>query len=359
MEQTNATTQPGWALQSASEAEILRQALSWQLQGRRVAIATVIASWGSAPRPVGSKLAVAADGAFAGSVSGGCVENAVITAALECIADNKPRQLEYAGDAKFPWEVGLPCGGTIRVYVELLCPKFAAALNNRDAGHVTALITNLTTGGHALMTSHTGSGHTASGHTASGDAAILAQLQDIWPESSAAWRTQLLSAEGGDLFIEVHRPALRLQIIGATHLAQSLSAMAALYGYDVTIIDPRAAYLTAERFAAKNLIPHSPAEALATRPPDAATAIIAVSHDPKIDDPGLIAALRSQAFYIGALGSRKAHAARLERLRAAGFDDAALARIHGPVGLNIGAISPPEIAGAILAQITQILRAKE
>jgi xanthine dehydrogenase accessory factor len=344
----NIATQMAAALQGAAEAEILRTALSWQQQGRAVAIATVIASWGSAPRPVGSKLAVAADGAFAGSVSGGCVENAVITASLACIADGMPCLLEYAGDAKFPWEVGLPCGGIIRVYVELLCPKFAAALNARDQGHITALITNLATGGYAQMTAQ----------TASGDADILSQGVEILPESSSAWRTQLLSAEGGDLFIDVHRPALRLMIIGATHLAQSLSAMAALYGYDVIIIDPRAAYLTAERFAAKNLVPDAPAEALAALPPDAATAVIAVSHDPKIDDPALIAALRSEAFYIGALGSRKAHAARQERLRAAGFGDDALARIHGPVGLNIGAISPPEIAGAILAQITQILRGK-
>lgn len=345
---TNTATPLGWALQDAAEIEILRQAQSWRQQGRRVAIATVIAAWGSAPRPVGSKLAVAADGAFAGSVSGGCVENAVITAALACIADGTPRQLDYAGDAKWPWEVGLPCGGTIRVYVELLCPKFAAALNARDQGHVTALITNLATGAYAQMTAQ----------TASGDPAILSQMQEIWPESASAWRTELVSAEGGDLFIEVHRPALRLMIIGATHLAQSLSAMAALYGYDVIVIDPRAAYLTAERFGAKNLMPDSPAEALAALQPDAATAVIAVSHDPKIDDPALIAALRSAAFYIGALGSRKAHAARQERLRAAGFDDDALARIHGPVGLDIGAVSPPEIAGAILAQITQILRGK-
>jgi xanthine dehydrogenase accessory factor len=336
------------ALQDAGEIEILRTAQRWQQQGRRVAIATVIASWGSAPRPVGSKLAVAEDGAFVGSVSGGCVENAVITAALECIADATPRVLDYAGDAKWPWGVGLPCGGTIRVYVEKFHSKFAAGLNARDQGDVTALITNLETGGYAQMT----------GRTASGDADILSKVQDIWPDSSSAWRTELISAEGGDLFVDVHRPTLRLIIVGATHLAQSLSAMAGLYGYDVIVIDPRAAYLTAERFAAKKLLPDAPGEALAVLRPDAATAVIAVSHDPKIDDPALIAALRSEAFYVGALGSRKAHAARRERLTAAGFDEAALARIHGPVGLDIGAVSPPEIAGAILAQITQILRGK-
>jgi len=347
-----ATAEPmqlAWALQDAVEMGVLRQALRWQRDGRAVAIATVVASWGSAPRPVGSKLAVAEDGAFAGSVSGGCVENAVIAASLECIADGAPRLLDYAGDAKWPWDVGLPCGGTIRVYVERISPKHEAALHARERGHVVALITDLATGAYAKMTEQAGSG----------DTDRLSQARAVLPEASSAWRTQLISAEGGDLFIEVHRPSLRLMLVGATHLAQSLSAMAALYGYDVTIIDPRAAYLTAERFSARRLMPESPADALAALRPDATTAVIVVSHDPKIDDPGLIAALRSDAFYIGALGSRKAHEARLARLRDAGFGDDALARIHGPVGLAIGAVSPPEIAGAILAQITQILHGRE
>jgi xanthine dehydrogenase accessory factor len=336
------------ALQDAVEVEILRQALRWHEEGRPVAIATVVGSWGSAPRPIGSKLAVAAAGEFTGSVSGGCVENAVITAALDCIADGAPRLLDYEGDAKWPWDVGLPCGGTIRVYVEPLSAKYAAALQARDQGRVTALVTNLATGGYTQMTAPTDPA----------DADAAREAQEILPASSSEWRTGLISAEGGDLFIEVHRPSLRLMIIGATHLAQSLSAMAALYGYDVTVIDPRAAYLTAERFGAKKLVPEPPGEALQALAPDAATAVIVVSHDPKIDDPGLIVALRSAAFYIGALGSRKAHDARLERLRAAGFDDAALARIHGPVGLAIGAVSPPEIAGSILAQLTQVLHGK-
>jgi xanthine dehydrogenase accessory factor len=334
------------ALQDAGEAATLAKAVAWQAEGKAVAIATVIACWGSAPRPAGSKLAVAADGAFAGSVSGGCVENAVITAALDCIADGVPRVLEYAGDAKFPWEVGLPCGGTIRVYVEPLSPKFRHLLHAREKGRTIALLTHLATGDFAHMTQH----------ETGGDAKTLRAAKEILPESASGWRTQLLSAEGGDLFIDVHRPALRVLLVGATHLAQSLSAMAGLYGYDVTVIDPRAAYLTAERFAAQRLIPDSPGTAVAALRPDAATAVIAVSHDPKLDDPALIAALRSEAFYIGALGSRKSHEARCARLREAGFGEADLARIHGPVGLRIGAVSPPEIAGSILAQMTQILR---
>jgi xanthine dehydrogenase accessory factor len=336
------------ALAGAGEVAILRQGQRWRDQGQTVAIATVIASWGSAPRPVGAKLAVAADGSFAGSVSGGCVENAVITAALECIADGRTRLLDYAGDAKFPWEVGLPCGGTIRVYVEPHAPKFTAALEAAGRGHVTALITNLATGAHAHMNEQAGAG----------DPQTLAQAREILPENASAWRTGLISAEGGDLFIDIYRPTLRLLVIGATHLAQSLSTMAALYGYEVVVIDPRAAYLTAERFGATKLIAGASGATVAALRPDEATAVVVVSHDPKIDDPALIEALRSHAFYIGALGSRKAHEARRARLLEVGFDNDAFARIHGPVGLSIGAVSPPEIAGSILAQITQILRAR-
>jgi xanthine dehydrogenase accessory factor len=295
---------------------------------------------------VGSKLVVAEDGEFAGSVSGGCVENAVITAALACIADGKPRVLEYAGDAKFPWEVGLPCGGTIRVYVETFAPIFEQALAALEAGNIVAIVTDLTNGEHTLVTGQ------------EPDANLPLEVRGALRLPASAWRSLMIAAPEGDSFIDIYRPPLRLVIVGATHLAQSLAAMAALYGYDVTIVDPRAAYLTASRFATPRLVLDGPGQALEALRLDAETAIVTVSHDPKIDDPALVAALRSEAFYIGALGSRKSHAARCERLRAAGFDEAMLARIHGPVGLDIGAISPPEIAGAILAQMTQILRGK-
>lgn len=339
---------PAAALQDASEAMTLRQAAGWRAQGRAVAIATTIACWGSAPRRAGAKLAVTGDGAFAGSVSGGCVENAVIAAARDCLAGSAPRVLDFEGDAALPWEVGLPCGGRIRVYAEPFSDKFQRVLRARAQGRISVLVTNIATGAFAHLTDG----------SAAGDAATLRTAKEILPADSSAWRTQLISAAGGDLFIDVHRPSSRILLIGATHLAQSLASMAALYGYDVFVIDPRADYLTPERFSARRLIAQAPGEAVAALAPDAATAVIAVSHDPKLDDPALIAALRSQAFFIGALGSRKSHAARCERLQAAGFGAAALARIHGPVGLAIGAVSPPEIAGAILAQMTQILRAK-
>lgn len=161
---------------------------------------------------------------------------------------------------------------------------------------------------------------------------------------------------GGEVFLNPFNPPLRMFIVGAVHIAQPLARMAALSGYDVTVVDPRRAFATQERFPGVHLIPEWPDDAMQTLAPDSRTAIITLTHDPKIDDPALSTALKSAAFYVGALGSKKTHAARLERLRREGFGEAALTRIHGPVGLAIGAKSPPEIAVAILAEVTEVLR---
>lgn len=160
----------------------------------------------------------------------------------------------------------------------------------------------------------------------------------------------------GRFFINTFPPPSRLLIVGAVHLAQALAPAARLAGFDVTVIDPRAAFATPDRFPGMTLVDAWPDEALDRLKPDARTAIVALTHDPKFDDPALIRALASPAFHIGALGSRKTHAARLDRLRAAGLDDATLARIHGPVGLDIGAVTPGEIAVSILAEIVLALR---
>lgn len=166
----------------------------------------------------------------------------------------------------------------------------------------------------------------------------------------------ITETSGGRFFIQVHNPPLRLLIVGAVHIAQALAPMAALTGYGVTVIDPRRAFATDSRFPDMAKSSDWPDEAMAELKPDRRTAVVTLTHDPKLDDPALEAALRSEAFYIGALGSRKTHAARLARLKSAGFDDAALARIHGPVGLSINAESPAEIAVSIMAQITAVRR---
>lgn len=161
-----------------------------------------------------------------------------------------------------------------------------------------------------------------------------------------------------DLFVQVFNPAVRLIVIGAVHIAQVLAPMAALAGYTVTVIDPRRAFATDQRFPGVTLLNEWPDEGLEALKPDRRTAVVTLTHDPKLDDAALSVALRSQCFYIGSLGSRKTHQARLNRLKRLGFGDGELARIHGPVGLAIGALTPAEIAVSILGQITQVRRAK-
>ncbi len=169
-------------------------------------------------------------------------------------------------------------------------------------------------------------------------------------------RSKTIETEEGPVFLHVFNPPLRMIIVGAVHIAQPLARMAALAGYDVTIVDPRAAFATDERFPGVTLLTEWPDDALETLAPDSRTAVVTLTHDPKLDDPALGVALRSSAFYVGSLGSKKTHAARLQRLTETGFGEDDLNRINGPVGLAIGARSPAEVAVSIVAQVTQTLR---
>jgi len=221
------------------------------------------------------------------------------------------------------------------------------AIEAARSGKPAALATNLKTGQQALVL---GSG-------VEGDLKPDAALLDAVKRALADDRSATIETAEGSVFIEVFNPKLRLFIIGAVHIAQPLAQMAALAGYLVTVIDPRSAFASGERFPGVTLSTEWPDEALQRLKPDRRSAVVTLTHDPKLDDPALAAALRSEAFYIGALGSKKTHAARLARLGELGFKDRDFARIHGPVGLDIGAVSPAEIAVSALAQITQVLRA--
>jgi xanthine dehydrogenase accessory factor len=184
---------------------------------------------------------------------------------------------------------------------------------------------------------------------------LAAALQAEIVSAFEADRSRMVTIGDSCSFIHIFNPPKRMIVVGAVHIAQSLAPIAAIAGYDVSIIDPRGAFATTERFHGVALCNEWPDDAMATLAPDRRTAIVTLTHDPKIDDPALIAALRSDAFYIGSLGSRKTHASRVERLRAEGFGAQDIDRIHGPVGLNIGAVSPAEIAVSILGQITEVL----
>jgi xanthine dehydrogenase accessory factor len=291
-------------------------------------------------------MAVRDDGAFTGSVSGGCVEGSVIGEAQAALADGKARNLKFGVSNEDAWAVGLACGGTIEINVApLLAPlqqEIIAELRNaRDAHRAVVLATDLPTGESRIVYPDGG---------ATDALTIAARAQARRDESGS------VEVDGKSWFLTVFNPPLDLAIIGAVHIAQPLARMAALADYAVRIIDPRTSFATTERFPGVTLSHDWPDEALAASPLTMRSAIVALTHDPKLDDPALSAALKSPAFYIGALGSRTTHAKRLERLKAQGFTDGELLRIHGPIGLNIGARSPAEIAVAILGEMTGILR---
>jgi len=219
-------------------------------------------------------------------------------------------------------------------------------LKDRAAKHAVVLVTELQSGAQALVYPRE-----VFGDLALDGEALLHVRRNLEADESGT-----VDLGGRRLFLQVQNPPLRLIVIGAVHIAQTLAPMAALAGYSVTIVDPRRAFATDARFPDVKLIGEWPDEAMAAMKLDRRTAVVTLTHDPKLDDPALQTALKADVFYIGALGSRKTHAARLGRLKAAGFSEADCARIHGPVGLDIGALSPAEIAVSVLAQITAVLR---
>lgn len=302
---------------------LLDRAESWAKAGHRLALATVVRTWGSAPRRVGSLLLVRDDGLFEGSVSGGCVEGAVIEAALSRLG--RPpgtagggELLTFGVTSETAWEVGLACGGDISILVQTV-----------DAGGFPPTLLERLAQAQRMGQPLTLSADFATGHSREGT--------------------------GGD-FVHRFDPPLRLMLVGAVHISQALAPMAAALGLSVRIVDPRGAFAAGPRFAGFEVDSRWPDEALADWRPDAASAIVCLTHDPKLDDVALAAALGSPAFYVAALGSRRTQASRLERLAAMGFTQTDLARIHGPAGLDIGAANPAEIALSVAAEMVAVWR---
>ncbi|MGF1550996.1 MAG: XdhC family protein [Paracoccaceae bacterium] len=328
-------------MDTARHDDIPAIALARHRDGAGVALATVVETWGSAPRPVGAQLVVAGEGEIMGSVSGGCVEGAVVVEALEAMEDGHCRLLEFGVSSEEAFAVGLACGGTIRVMVEPVgvgqgwdAAMLADLVEARAARRAIGVETDTEGWSRRLIGPN---------------------------EAPSAFRAERsgFDAEAPRLFRALHMPPLRLAIVGAAHTAQSLAAMAGMAGYDVTVIDPREAFASAARFPDTALSTDWPDAALAAHGLDRRTAVVTLSHDPKIDDPALMAATASEAFYVGALGSTRTHAARRDRLGAAGVAPVRLARIDAPVGLAIGARTPAEIAISVLAQMTERLRKPE
>jgi len=297
----------------ADNDSVLAAARAWR--GAPMALATVVSTWGSAPRPRGSHLLVHGDGRFEGSVSGGCVEGDILQIAADVIAGGPAVVKTYGVADADAWQVGLPCGGQISVLVQPVAekgfpPKLFDAIDAARAGGKSLTVsTDLATG-------------------------------------------RSVAGEDGE-FRNRYDPPRRLLIVGAVQIAQALAGLARELGIATVVIDPRGRFLTEARFPGVTLDDRWPDEAIAARTPDPATAVVVLSHDPKIDDPALAAALAAPTRYVAALGSRRSHAARLERLAASGVDHVDLERIEGPAGLDIGAIGPAEIALSIAASMVR------
>jgi xanthine dehydrogenase accessory factor len=316
-------------------------ARAWVDEHGQAAIATVVSTWGSAPVPVGGQLVVTVGDRFEGSVSGGCVEVDVLVEAADVMASRKPKLLEFGVSEETAWRAGLPCGGKIKVLVEPLTradlPFVDAILMARAERWTVVVTTRIADGTRRLYTA---------------DDKMPVEVADRF----ASGMIGLIDTPDGELFVQPLVPPLRIIVAGATHIGQVFAELARQVGYSVTVVDPRSAFATEERFGAASAIAAWPEPSFDKLGLDARTAVVALTHASHIDDEALTAALRSPCLYIGALGSRGTHAKRLERLGAAGFTAADLARIHAPIGLAIGAKGPAEIAVSILAEIIKVAR---
>ena len=309
-------------------------ALDWHLSGRGAVLATVVDTWGSAPRRVGGQLVVSGKGEMQGSVSGGCVEAAVVHEAIETLETGKSKLLEYGVSDGDAFAVGLACGGKIRVFLEPIGSILPVGLlkelvESRLARRPVAYCVNINTGERTLA---------YKGHEA------RMRMDNSGFETDE------------ESFVSVYNPTLRLAVIGAVHIAQTLVRIARLAGFDPILIEPRESFGSETRFPGEQIMIDWPDEALANLGKDHRTALVLLTHDPKLDDPALEFALSSEYFYIGALGSIRTHSQRVERFKAKGYSEEQLSRIHGPIGLSIGSATPAEIAVSIIAEVIKCLR---
>ena len=307
----------------------------WRARGERVALARVVATRRSAPRPVGAKLAISESGELAGSVSGGCVESEVVDAAREILRGDPPRLLTFGISDDLALSVGLPCGGEIDVWIDVPDPRLLEELQriaNDDANAV--VLTDLENGSTRLL---------REGHDEQADRLIR------------GGHSRVAEIESRRVFADVFGPPPRLFVYGAVDTAEALAAAARSIGWRTIVADARARFATRDRVpSADELLVAWPEEALAHVRPDHATAIVVLTHDDKFDLPLLVGALAGDALYIGALGSRRNQERRRERLLDAGVDESAFERLSGPAGLDIGAHSPSETAVSILAEIMAV-----
>jgi xanthine dehydrogenase accessory factor len=325
---------------------------SWQAQGERVAVATVVRVAGSAPRPVGARMIVSSAGRMAGSVSGGCVETTVYRDMMDLLAGGPPRVLRFGITDDMIWDVGLACGGTIDILVQGLEPALVAVFRSAiERGQAIGLAT------------------VVKGPGAVSEAALVGKNGWLWgpddPRIIAATQQRLADRHkvGGvqaaddqtEVFVEPFLPPPVLYIIGGVHVAIPLTRFAKELGFRVVVVDPRSKFANRERFPeADEILVEWPDEALGHLSVDQETYIVLLTHDPKIDEPTLAASLKTDAAYIGAIGSRKTHADRFERMAKWGVTAKDLQRVYAPVGLDLGGHTPEEAALSIIAEVVAV-----
>ncbi|HEY6930867.1 MAG TPA: XdhC/CoxI family protein [Thermoanaerobaculia bacterium] len=339
--------------------DILTELDRWRASGERIALATVVETWGSAPRPVGAKMAITLDGKIAGSVSGGCVEGAVRETGIQVLRTGEPRLLNFGVTNEKAWEVGLACGGRISVFVEPLDLELFEPIRRAIDSRRRSIVATVVRGpeallGRKLLLDEEGTPRSTMPESPANDAASAARTA-LAEGTSGLAPFALHGPEPGQLFLEVVTPSPTLVIVGGVHITVTLTTLARALGYRTVIVDPREVFANPTRF------PH--ADALVTAWPDAGlrqvgldseTAVAVLTHDPKLDDPALIEALPSKAFYVGALGSSRTQEKRRQRLREAGVTEEQLARLHGPIGLELHGRSPEEIALSVMAEIVAV-----
>ena len=337
--------------------DILADLARWRSENKSIALATVLQTWGSSPRGVGSKMALTLDGNMTGSVSGGCVENAVVEAGIQTLKTNRPQLLHFGVTDETAWEVGLACGGSIDIFVRPLennsFIELLSALENNKPLVIATVIRGPDTflGREILIHEHSRS---------------TGWLGNDWNGQIDKLATQVIFQgisqrielnDNIEIFFDTILPPPTLIMVGGVHIAVALSSLAKTLGYRTVVIDPRKAWGDKERFPkVDQLIQTWPGDAFGQIGITRSTAIATLTHDPKLDDPALEFALSSPAFYVGALGSKTTQAERRKRLLRDGLTVSQLDRLHGPIGLDINAQTPEEIALAIMAEVVDAHR---
>ncbi|RPJ24562.1 MAG: hypothetical protein EHM33_17425 [Chloroflexi bacterium] len=332
--------------------DILPDLDNWRANNESIALATVIQTWGSSPRGAGAKMALTPNGKITGSVSGGCVEGAVFEAGVAVLKSNHPQLLHFGVADETAWEVGLACGGSIDVFVKPLDTEFFKALRSVLMKEHTAVVVTVVRGseemlGREILIREDGNVTGSLNDKLDKQALELARAALAQGESR-----RVTLNEDVEVFMEVILPPPTLIAVGGVHITIALMALAKTLGYRTVVVDPRSAFGNEARFPhVDKLIRSWPQEAFQEVPLTRSTAVAMLTHDPKLDDPALRIALPSPAFYVGALGSKTTQAKRRQRLLDDGVTKEQLNSLHGPIGLEIGAGTPEEIAMSIMAEI--------